>query len=204
MAGFNGAKVAVLAEGADRAQLNVVRSRLESAGASVAEVPADVPFDTAHPSGFAGLVVLDLSPLEAQRPGGKAAQVVREFMLADKPVAAIGGGIKLLVAADAVAGRSIAAMAEVHGDVLGAGGEIADTSIHVDEKLVTARSGQDIHLFLERVVRTFAGQLEERQIDQVSEQSFPASDPPPGPGAIGAARGAGRDAFDDSSADAPA
>ena len=177
---FNGARIAVL-EGGDQAQLNEIRSRMTSAGALVAGVPREVPFDQAHPSGFAGLIVADAAGADSG-----AAQVVREFMLADKPVAAIGNGVRILVAADAVAGRYIAGADDIRADVHGAGGELADTSIHVDEKLVTARSGKELHSFLERVVRTFAAQLEERQIDEVSEQSFPASDPPPGPGAIGA------------------
>ena len=115
---FNGARIAVL-EGGDQAQLNEIRSRLTSAGASVAGVPQEVPFDRAHPSGFAGLIVADAAGADSG-----AARVVREFMLADKPVAAIGNGVRTLVAADAVAGRYIAGADDIRADVHGAGGEI--------------------------------------------------------------------------------
>jgi hypothetical protein len=35
------------------------------------------------------------------------------------------------------------------------------------------------------IVREFANRVDEARVDQLSEQSFPASDPPPGPVAVG-------------------
>jgi hypothetical protein len=35
------------------------------------------------------------------------------------------------------------------------------------------------------VVAEFSSQITDREVDRTSEQSFPASDPPPGPAAIG-------------------
>jgi len=34
-------------------------------------------------------------------------------------------------------------------------------------------------------VKEFGNRLDEARVDEMSEQSFPASDPPPGPSAIG-------------------
>jgi hypothetical protein len=178
-------RVAVVAVDDARSELNDVRSRLQAAGASVALVPSEVSFENAHPSSFAGLVLLDSAP---DAGGVKAVQAVREFMVADKPVAAIGKGVSLHIAADAVPGRSIAAPSELQDDVKDVGGSLAGAPIHADENLITARSMKDLHLFLDRVARGFAARAEERLIDQVSEQSFPASDPPPGPGTIGGPR----------------
>ena len=187
---LSGTKVAVLATAdVDQSQLHEARTRLESAGASVVSIPTELPFDRAHPSNVGGLVLLERSATAEDPANAQVVQVVREFMLADKPVAAIGRGIALLIAADAIAGRSVAAPDGLENDVRKAGGILAGTAIIADDKLITARSSSELHVFLERVVRTFAGQAEERHIDQVSEQSFPASDPPPGPGAIGADRG---------------
>ena len=179
-----GTRVAVVAAADAQSEANDVRSRLQAAGASVALVPSDVPFESAHPSSFAGLVLLNSAP----DAGVKAVQIVREFMVADKPVAAIAKGVSLLIAADAVPGRSIATPSELEDDVKDVGGSVAGTPIYTDENLITARSMKDLHLFLDRVARGFAARAEERLIDQVSEQSFPASDPPPGPGTIGGPR----------------
>jgi len=185
-AAAGGTRVAVVAaaDAQSEQQLTDVRSRLQAAGASVALVPSEVSFENAHPSGFTGLVLLDTAP----DAGVKAVQAVREFMVADKPVAAIGKGVSLLIAADAVPGRSVAAPSELEDDVKDVGGSLAGAPIHADENLITARSMKDLHLFLDRVARAFAAQAEERLIDQVSEQSFPASDPPPGPGTVGPPR----------------
>ena len=181
-----GTRVAVVATpNVDEEELRDVRTRLEAAGDSVGLVPSEVSFEAAHPSTFAGLVLLDSAP---DAGGPKAVQVVREFMVADRPVAAIGKGVSLLVAADAVVGRSIAAPPELQDDVTDLGGILAASPIQTDDKLITARSTKDLHVFLDRVARAFTAQAEERQLDQVSEQSFPASDPPPGPGTIGAPR----------------
>ena len=184
-AASGGNRVAVVTTDVDQSALDEVRSRLQAAGASVVLVPSEVPFENAHPSNFAGLVLLESAP---DAGGPKAVQVVREFMVADKPVAAIGKGVSLLIAADAVPGRSIAAPSELADDVRDVGGSLAGAPIHTDDMLITARSTKDLHIFLDRVARGFAAQAEERQIDQVSEQSFPASDPPPGPGTIGGPR----------------
>ena len=182
--GFTGTKVAIL--GGEAAEL---RSRLEAAGGTVVAVPADVAFGQAHASDFGGLVLADGLPAPVDAADPKGVQLVREFMVADKPVAAIGSGVSLLVAADAVAGRSVAVPDGLADVIRQAGGEMVDAAIHADDKLITARSNAELPLVAERVMRAFASQIEERQLDQVSEQSFPASDPPPGPGAIGAARG---------------
>jgi hypothetical protein len=115
----------------------------------------------------------------------RAIQFVREFMAADKPVAAIADGVRLLIAADTVAGRAIAATPELASDVRSAGGEVVDAPIHVDEKLVTARAGGDLHELTAAIVREFANRVDEARVDELSEQSFPASDPPPGPVAVG-------------------
>jgi hypothetical protein len=180
------AKVALLSgDDAHADAIDEVRARLESAGGTIVRIPEEMPYELAHPSGFGGLILLDAFGADV-KPAANAVQMTREFMVADKPVAAIGSGVRLLAEADALTGRTVAAPDDLADEVRDIGGELADTSIHADERLVSARSGRDLTLFLEKVVRTFAAQVEERQLDQVSEQSFPASDPPPGPGAIGA------------------
>jgi putative intracellular protease/amidase len=185
---FKGIKVAILASpDADQSQVGALRSRIESVGGSAVIVPAELAPERTHPSEFGGLMLPDAPTAYAKNADPKAVQLVREFMLADKPVAAIGNGVSLLVAADAVTGRSVASSPALAADVRNAGGEVRDAAVHADEKLITARSAADLAVFTERVLRVFTAQVEERQVDQVAEQSFPASDPPPGPGAIGVA-----------------
>ena len=55
----------------------------------------------------------------------------------------------------------------------------------VDGYLITSRKPDDIPAFSKRVIAEFSSQIVDREVDRTSEQSFPASDPPPGPAAIG-------------------
>jgi putative intracellular protease/amidase len=123
--------------------------------------------------------------VEALGKDARAIQFVREFMAADKPVAAIGDGVRLLVAADAVAGRAIAAPPDLEATIHGAGGQVADAALQVDDKLITSRGAGDLHDVSLAILREFENRVDEARVDQLSEQSFPASDPPPGPSAVG-------------------
>ena len=106
---------------------------------------------------------------------------VKAFMDADKPVAAIGGAAAILLAADALRGRSVTSAPDLAAGVRAAGAEWVDRPVVVDQKLITGRGGEDLAVFCARLVALFGDAIEERRLDFTVEQSFPASDPPPGP-----------------------
>jgi deglycase len=200
--GLGGRHVAILAgDGIDRTQLTALQKALGDAGAvpdvvaaregelrsgSGDAVRVDHTFGVCHAADYDALVIPGgRSGADALRQDQRALQFVREFMAADKPVAAIGDGVRLLVAADAVAGRSIAATAELAGEIRDAGAQVVDAALHVDEKLITSPGGADLGMLNATILREFANRVDEARVDQLSEQSFPASDPPPGPMAVG-------------------
>lgn len=199
--GLGGKRVAVLAaDGLTRAEAAEPRRALEVAGATVHIVSTgrgpvrvddgdpmsvDCALDGCHAADYDGLVVLGGENASALAGEERALQLVREFMLVDKPVAVVGRGTEVLVAADAVAGRSISAGAELREAVTAAGGRWSESPVVVDERLITARAGTDLTHFTRAIVKEFANRIDERRVDQMSESSFPASDPPPGPSAIG-------------------
>jgi protease I len=200
--GLKGRHVAILAaDGVDGGQLAGLRKVLGDAGV-VADVLAlrggevraargepivvDRTFDVCHAADFDALVIPGgREGVEPLRADARAIQFVKEFMAADKPVAAVGEGVALLVAADAVAGRAVAAKPELADEVRRAGGDIVDAAMHVDEKLITSRGAGDLDDLNSAILREFANRVDEARVDQLSEQSFPASDPPPGPVAVG-------------------
>jgi protease I len=107
---------------------------------------------------------------------------VRAFMDADKPVAAICHGPWLLVEADAVRGRSLTSWPSLQTDIRNAGGLWVDRAVETDQHLVTSRKPDDLPTFNAKVLQLFTAAIDERRQDFVVEQSFPASDAPPGPG----------------------
>ena len=199
--GLKGRHVAVLAaDGVNAGELLGPRKALAEAGA-VADVLApregrakavagepvtvDRTFAVCHAADYDALVIPGgRDAVEELRRDRAAVQFVREFMAADKPVAAIGDGVSLLVAADAVAGRSVAAKPDLADDVERAGGQVVSSGFHIDEKLITSR-GADLGELSAAILREFSNRVDEARVDQLSEQSFPASDPPPGPVAVG-------------------
>jgi protease I len=139
--------------------------------------------------GFAGLVLPGgVANPDTLRMDERAVAFVREFMESDKPVAAICHGPWMLVEAGALKGRTITSWPSLKTDVRNAGGEWVDKQVHVDQKLVTSRKPDDLPAFCTKMIATFASSAAEHtegKLDRMVEQTFPASDPLPGPSSIG-------------------
>ena len=204
--GLKGKRVAILAtDGVEQVELLEPRKALDAAGARtevIAPKAGEIQAFNHHDKGERIAVDRVLGDANAAEyaalflPGGvissdalrverKAVQFAREMMLADKPVAVICHGAWLLVEADAVAGRTLTSWPTLQTDIRNAGGTWVDEAVHVDDRLITSRKPQDLPLFTKRVVRDFGNRMAESEVDALSEASFPASDPPPGPSAVG-------------------
>jgi protease I len=205
---LEGKRVAIIAtDGVEQVELVDVRKALDDAGAETVLVspkadsiqafkhhdkgdrfPVDMTLADARPTDFSAVYLPGgVANPDALRMDRQAVQFVREFMAADKPVAAICHGAWLLVEADAVAGRRLTSWPSLRTDIRNAGGEWVDEAVCVDGDLITSRKPEDIPTFNQRILAEFASQITEREVDRTSEQSFPASDPPPGPASIGGA-----------------
>lgn len=120
------------------------------------------------------------------RVSEQAVSFVRDFVERDKPVAAICHGPWVLVEADAVRGRTLTSWPSLKTDITNAGGEWQDKEVVVDQKFVTSRKPDDLPAFCDKIVSVFSSAVEERTLDRQLEQTFPASDPLPGPTSTGA------------------
>lgn len=211
--GLKGRKVAILAtDGVEQVELEEPRRALDAAGAVThlispkqdsiqamnhdergARIPVDRLLGEVRSGDYDALLLPGgVANPDKLRTDEKAVQFVREFMVADKPVAAICHGAWMLVEAGAVAGRTLTSWPSLKTDIRNAGGEWVDEVVRVDDKLITSRKPEDLPKFCATIVKAFAQRLDDVRVDSLSEQSFPASDPPPGPMAIGgegAARG---------------
>ena len=204
---LKGRRVAILAtDGVEQVELEEPRKALDGAGAIThlvapqggsiqamnhddkgARLPVDRVLGQVHARDYDALLLPGgVANPDRLRTNQEAVQFVREFMLAEKPVAAICHGPWMLVEANAVAGRTLTSWPSLQTDIRNAGGDWVDEEVRVDDRLVTSRKPADLPRFCAAIVREFASpESADASVDSVSEQSFPASDPPPGPTAIG-------------------
>lgn len=140
--GLDGRRIALL--GADSAE--VIRDALAGAGALVEVLTpgSSAGGEAWHAGRYSALVMTGGGGADDPR----AAQLVREFLVAAKPVAVMGHGLALV---------------EREGGAR--------------DDLVFAEDG-DAGSLAPRLIAALAERLEEDQVDEMSDLSFPASDPP--------------------------
>jgi protease I len=203
---LKGRKVAFLAtDGVEEVELTAPWNALKQAGADlslVSEKPGEIQAVNHDDKGGKFHVDAEVASVTARDfdalviPGGvanpdklrtndDAVKFVRDFMELDKPVAAICHGPWLLVEADAVRGRTITSWPSLETDVRNAGGAWVDKQVQLDQKLLTSRKPDDLPAFCAKLVELLSSAIEERRLDKMVEQTFPASDPLPGPIALG-------------------
>ena len=205
--GLKGKKVAILAtDGVEQVELLDPKAALENAGAMTEvislkagtiqgmnhdekgdKIPVDRVLADVSPADYDALLLPGgVANPDTLRTDRRAVNFVRDFFERDKPVAAICHGPWMLVEAGVLKGRTITSWPSLRTDIENAGGSWVDSAVQVDQKLVTSRKPADLPQFSGKMVQTFARGLAEREVDAVVEQSFPASDPPPGPISAGA------------------
>src|SRR3954468_22762606 len=199
---LKGRKVAFLAtDGVEQVEFTAPWNALKQAGADVTLLSdktgeiqgmnhdekgetfkVDAPIAGASARDFDALVLPGgVANPDKLRTNKDAVGFVRQFMELDKPVAAICHGPWLLVEADAVRGRTITSWPSLETDVKNAGGAWVDKQVQLDQKLLTSRKPDDLPAFCAKLVELLATAIDERRLDKMVEQSFPASDPLPGP-----------------------
>jgi len=203
---LKGRKVAFLAtDGVEQVELTAPWNALKQAGADLTllsdksgeiqgmnhdekgdRFPVDGEVSNASARDFDALVLPGgVANPDKLRTNKDAVKFVRDFMEADKPVAAICHAPWLLVEADAVRGRTITSWPSLETDVKNAGGAWVDKQVQLDQKLLTSRKPDDLPAFCAKLVELLTTAIEERRLDKMIEQTFPASDPLPGPIALG-------------------
>jgi protease I len=208
--GISGRKIAVLAaDGVEQGELSEPWRALADAGAEPHLVsvhpgeivatrggergdrfPVDRLVSEVRAGEFDGLIVPGGgASIDALRARADVLSFTRAFLDADKPVAAISDAPRLLVEADLVRGRTLTSSPSLSGAIRDAGGEWVDEPVVTDQKLVTGRTSAALPPFVAKLLALFERAIDERRLDFMVEQTFPASDPLPGPGAGPASEG---------------
>jgi protease I len=166
-------KILIMAtNGFEQSELQVPLERLRAAGATVdvaapeageirgwAEkdwgdtVPVDKTLDEVRVEDYDALVLPGgvLNP-DTLRTRPRAVEIVRGFMDASKPVAAICHGPWMLAEADVLEGRRITSYPSVLTDMINAGAQWVDEAVVVDNGLITSRSPADLDAFVPKII----------------------------------------------------
>lgn len=211
--GLRGRRVAILAtHGVEQAELEEPRRALDAAGAVThliapeegsiqamnrdekgARIPVERVLGAVRASEYDALLLPGgVANPDLLRMDQRAVQFVREFMLADKSVAAICHAPWMLVEANAVAGRTLTSWPSLQSDIRNAGGEWVDEPVRVDDRLITSRTPEDLPAFCAAILSEFArGMATAGRIASDVAPRIPASDSQSGLSAVasdGAAR----------------
>lgn len=104
---------------------------------------ADVSVD-----GFDALVIPGgVANPDTLRMNAHAIKLVRDFLFAKKPVAAICHGPWLLAEAEVLEGRTVTGWPSIRTDLKHAGAIVVDQDVVVDDNLITSRKPDDIPAF---------------------------------------------------------
>ena len=177
MAKLSGKKVAILVtDGFEQSEMTEPRKALEAEGAKTSIVShksgkvkgwvhvewgdsfdVDVKLAEARESEFDALLLPGgvMNP-DKLRLVPEAAQFVRQFFDAGKPVAAICHGPWLLIDAGVVRGRTVTSWPSIRTDLANAGANVVDAQVMVDRGLVTSRKPDDIPAFNRKMIEEFA------------------------------------------------
>ncbi len=198
---LNGRRVAILAtDGVEQVELEQPRRALDLAGAIThlispkresiqamnhdekgARLPVDRAIADVKASDYDALLLPGgVANPDSLRMDEGSVQFVREFMLSEKPVAAICHGPWMLVEAGAVAGRTLTSWPSLRTDIRNAGGAWVDEEVRVDDGLITSRKPADLPRFCETIVREFGRRPEVPQVEAVSGQGAPLASPDAG------------------------
>ena len=169
-------KIAILAtDGFEEVELAEPRKALEKAGAETDlispkeeyitawdhthwsdQYDVDIHLDNADPIDYDALFLPGgvLNP-DKLRTNEKAVQFASQFMLDEKPVAAICHGPQILIETGELEGKTMTSYNSIKTDIQNAGANWVDKEVVVDGNLTTSRNPDDIPAFINRIIEEF-------------------------------------------------
>jgi protease I len=114
---------------------------------------AGLALDAVRPQDYDLLLLPGGRAPASLRKNPRAVAIARQFLQAEKPVAAICHGPQLLLATGLLAGRSATCYRDVRRELEAAGVKYENREVVVDGNLVTSRQPADIPAFMRAIFR---------------------------------------------------
>lgn len=116
-------------------------------------VDADLKISDVHVDDYIALVLPggQINP-DLLRVEKDAVQLVRDFVLGDKIVAAICHAPWLLIEADVIKGREATSYHSIRTDMTNAGAKWEDSEVAIDNGIITSRSPKDLPAFVDKII----------------------------------------------------
>lgn len=174
---LRGLKVAILvADGFEQSELAEPKRALEQAGAITTivspvdgkvkgwksknwgdEFPVDLNLGQARAEDFDALLLPGgVANPDTLRLFPTAINFIKDFVKANKPIAAICHGPWPLINAEAVKGKTITSWPSIKADLINAGANWVDQEVAVDDNLITSRKPGDIPAFNKAIIELFS------------------------------------------------
>ena len=99
------------------------------------------------------------------RMNERAVAIVREFGMANKPIAAICHGPWLLAEADLIKGKTVTSWPSIRTDLKNAGANVVDKEAAIDGNLITSRNPDDIPAFSKALIEMLGESVEKREME---------------------------------------
>jgi protease I len=116
-------------------------------------VPVDLTFDQVDPAAYDVLILPGGRAPAYIRNNPKVKGIVQHFVERSKPIGSICHGMQVLMAADAIRGRSVATYPELITDIEHAGGTFVDGEVVIDGNIVSSRAWPDLPAFMREVLQ---------------------------------------------------
>ena len=99
------------------------------------------------------------------RMNDRAIAIVREFGMADKPIAAICHAPWLLAEADLIKGKTVTGWPSIRTDLKNAGASVVDQEVAVDGNLITSRNPDDIPAFSQALMEMLGEHVKKDELE---------------------------------------
>jgi protease I len=118
-------------------------------------VNADMSINDVCAYEYDGLLIPGGTAPEKLRQIPEVIKIVRHFVEADKPIAAICHGQQILISAKALSGKTATCYPGITDDLKNAGANYVDRQVVVDGNLVTSRRPEDLPYFMREFIKLF-------------------------------------------------